>query len=75
MVSQNVFYNVCRVSIIVLQGLLILAVDVNMSLLYLFSFIGSPLNRVSLKIAVITLKALHGSARDLHGSARDLLSL
>ena len=35
---------VCRVSLIVLQGSFTLAVDVNMSLLCLFSFIGSLLN-------------------------------
>ena len=65
MVSKNVFYNVCRVSLIVLQGSFTLVVEVNMSLLCLFSFIGSLLNKGSFfKIAVIIFKALHGSAPD-----------
>ena len=53
--QPNKFYNVCRVSLIVLQGSFILAVDVNMSLLCLFSFIGSLLNRWSL----LKLLSLH----------------
>ena len=46
--QPNAFYNVGRVSLIVLQGSFILAVDTNMSLLCLSSFIGSLLNRGSL---------------------------
>ena len=52
--------------LIVLQGSFTLAVDVNMSLLCLFSFIDSlPIEqRITFKIAVITFKALHDSAPD-----------
>ena len=65
MVHQNVFYNICRVSLIVLQGSFISAVDVNISLLCLFSFTGSNIEqRITFKIAVIAFKALHGSAPD-----------
>ena len=53
-------YNVCRVSLMVLQGSFISAVDVNISLLCLFSFIWLPIERrITFKIAVITFKALH----------------
>ena len=62
-VSRNVFYSVCRVSLIVLQGSFSNRYDHVTPLLIQLHWLSIE-HRITFKIAVITFMALHGTATD-----------